>query len=617
MMKYKSLSVIPFLLALSFILTAQSIDIIPQPRSVEMKEGFFTLEENTIVFFNDPQLKSLADYTVANVKTLNNIALQAKYQKSVTPVQKSVSLILDTQLKTAKEGYILSVSSGEIAIKSGTSQGLFYGVQSFLQLVPIDGNKKIQSLVIKDEPRFAWRGLLLDVSRHFFTINEVKRLIDEMVVYKFNLLQLHLTDDQGWRIEIKKLPELTKVGAWRVPRMGVWGEMECPKEGEKATYGGFYTQDEIRDLVRYAAERHVDILPEIDVPGHSLAAISSYPYLSSTGLKYYVNPGCKFYGIDDNSLCAGKESTFDFLDLVFTEVAELFPFEYIHIGGDECFKGFWAKCEYCQKRMKDNDLKDVNELQSYFIKRIEKLLQAKGKKMIGWDEILEGGLAPNATVMSWRGMKGGIAAAKANHHVVMSPNNFVYLDLYQGDPAIEPPTYGNLRLNKVYAFEPVPEGVDSSFILGGQGNLWSESVPTLRHAEYMLWPRAFALSEVLWSPKTYRDWAGFIRTTEVHLQRLSKQDINYSRSFCDAIITPSKDGNGNLLIQLKTELAGLDIYYTFDDTYPDNHSSLYKDGEKLVIPEDADIFRVITFKDGKAFGRIISVPLTDLKKRVR
>jgi hexosaminidase len=615
-MKYKRLSVIPFLLTLSFILTAQSIDIIPQPRSVEIREGFFTLEENTIVFFNDPQLKSLADYTVANIKTLNNIALQAKYQKPGLPVQKSISLILDTQLKTAKEGYILSVSSGEIAIKSGTSQGLFYGVQSFLQLVPID-DRKIQSLIIKDEPRFAWRGLLLDVSRHFFTINEVKRLIDEMVVYKFNILQLHLTDDQGWRIEIKKLPELTKVGAWRVPRMGVWGEMECPKEGEKATYGGFYTQDEIRDLVRYAAERHVDILPEIDVPGHSLAAIASYPYLSSTGLKYSVNPGCKFYGIDDNSLCAGKESTFDFLDLVFTEVAELFPFEYIHIGGDECFKGFWSKCEYCQKRMKDNDLKDVNELQSYFIKRMEKLLQAKGKKMIGWDEILEGGLAPNATVMSWRGMKGGIAAAKANHHVVMSPNNFVYLDLYQGDPSIEPPTYGNLRLNKVYAFEPVPEGVDSSSILGGQGNLWTESVPTLRHAEYMLWPRAFALAEVLWSPKNYRDWAGFIRTTEVHLQRLSKQDINYSRSFCDAIITPSKDGNGNLLIQLKTEIAGLDIYYTFDDTYPDNHSSLYKDGEKLAIPEDADIFRVITYKDGKAIGRIISVPLADLAKRVR
>jgi hexosaminidase len=617
MMKFKSLSIIPFLLTLSFILTAQSIDIIPQPRSVEIREGFFTLEENTIVFFNDPQLKSLADYTVANIKTLNNIALQAKYQKPGLPVQKSVSLILDTQLKTAKEGYILSVSSGEIAVKSGTSQGLFYGVQSFLQLVPIDGNRKIQSLIIKDEPRFAWRGLLLDVSRHFFTINEVKRLIDEMVVYKFNILQLHLTDDQGWRIEIKKLPELTKVGAWRVPRMGVWGEMECPKEGEKATYGGFYTQDEIRDLVRYAAERHIDILPEIDVPGHSLAAIASYPYLSSTGLKYYVNPGCKFYGIDDNSLCAGKESTFDFLDLVFTEVAELFPFEYIHIGGDECFKGFWTKCEYCQKRMKDNDLKDVNELQSYFIKRMEKLLQAKGKKMIGWDEILEGGLAPNATVMSWRGMKGGIAAAKENHHVVMSPNNFVYLDLYQGDPAIEPPTYGNLRLNKVYDFEPVPEGVDSSFILGGQGNLWTESVPTLRHAEYMLWPRAFALAEVLWSPKNYRDWAGFIRTTEVHLQRLSKQDINYSRSFCDAIITSSKDGNGNLLIQLRTEIAGLDIYYTFDNTYPDNHSSLYKDGEKLAIPEDADIFRVTTYRDGKAIGRIISVPLADLTKRVR
>jgi hexosaminidase len=617
MMKYKSLSIFPFLLTLSFILTAQSIDIIPQPRSVEIREGFFTLNEKTIIFFNDPQLKSLADYTVANIKSLGNIELQVKNQKAGLPVQKSISLILDTKANIPKEGYTLTVTPGEMVIKGGTSQGLFYGVQSFLQLLPVNGDRKIQSLVINDEPRFAWRGILLDVSRHFFTIDEVKRLIDEMVVYKFNLLHLHLADDQGWRIEIKQLPELTKVGAWRVPRTGLWGDSQCPEEGEAATYGGFYTQDEIKDLVRYASERYVDILPEIEMPGHSLAAIASYPYLSSTGVKYNVNPGCKFYGTDDNSLCPGKESTFDFINIVLGEVAELFPFEYVHIGGDECFKGFWTKSEECQKRMKDNNLNDVDELQSYLIKRVEKILQDKGKKLIGWDEILEGGLAPNATVMSWRGMKGGIAAAKANHHVVMSPNNFVYLDLYQGDPAIEPPTYGKLRLNKVYAFEPVPEGVDSSFILGGQGNLWTESVPTFRHAEYMLWPRSFALAEILWSPKNFRDWDGFIRRTEVHLQRLSHQDINYSRSFCDAIINPSKDQNGNLLIQLGSEIEGFDIYYTFDDTYPDHHSPLYKNGEKLTIPKDADIFRVITYKDGKPVGRMITIPIVDLAKRVR
>ena len=236
---------------------------------------------------------------------------------------------------------------------------------------------------------------------------------------------------------------------------------------------------------------------------------------------------------------------------------------------------------------------------------------------MGWDEILEGGLAPNATVMSWRGMKGGIAAARANHHVVMSPNNYAYLDLYQGDPAIEPPTYSMLRLNKVYAFEPVPEGVDSSFILGGQGNLWTESVPTFRQAEYMLWPRSFALAEILWSPKSYRNWDEFIRRTEVHLERLSKADINFARSFYDAIIIPSKDEKGDLSIQLGSEIEGLEIYYTFDNTYPDHHSPKYKNGEKLTIPEDADTFRVITYREGKPVGRIITVPLVDLAKRVR
>jgi len=256
-----------------------------------------------------------------------------------------------------------------------------------------------------------------------------------------------------------------------------------------------------------------------------------------------------------------------------------------------------------------------NDLQSYFVKRLEKILEAKGKKLIGWDEILEGGLAPNAAVMSWRGMEGGVAAAKANHHVVMSPSDYAYLDLYQGDPAIEPRTYGMVRLNKVYSFEPVPDGVDSTFILGGQGNLWSEGVPTFRHAEYMLWPRAFALSEVFWSPKQSRDWDGFVRRMETHLQRLSQADINYSRSVYDAIITPVKDEKENLLIQLSTEIEGFEIYYSFDDTYPDNHSSLYNKREKLMIPKNSDTFRVITYRDGKAIGRIITISVADLAKR--
>jgi acetyl esterase/lipase len=427
---------------------------------------------------------------------------------------------------------------------------------------------------------------------------------------------LHLADDQGWRLEIKSLPELTKIGAWRVPRTGEWGERDAPKAGEAATDGGFYTQEEIKELIRYASSRYIQILPEIDVPAHSLAAIAAYPNLSCTKLRYPVDPGCRFYGIEDNVLCPGQEATFEFLDKVFTEVAALFPFEYIHIGGDECYKAFWKNCPACQQRMKDNNLKDENELQSYFVKRLEKILQAKGKKLIGWDEILEGGLAPDATVMSWRGMDGGIEAAKAKHHVVMTPSTHAYLDLYQGDPAIEPPTYGMLRLRDVYNFEPVPDGVDARYILGGQGNLWTERVPVFRHAEYMLWPRAMALSEAVWSPAGKKDWNSFIRRMEEHFKRLDAADINYARSVYDPIIEPSRNAMGDLQIQLDTEIEGLELYYTFDNTYPDQHSTHYKKGQILSIPTDADHFKVVSYRGGKLVGRTVTVSLEELKKRI-
>jgi hexosaminidase len=595
----------------------EDFSVIPQPVMVKLNQGSFTIKNRTHIYCKSEDLLSTGKYLSEH---LGGLEIKNGSGSGIN------LMIAGEEIKgLGTEGYLLNITHGKIDIVANKPNGIFYGVQTLLQMLPpitVNSSKKdyplceVKCAEIKDFPRFQWRGLLLDVSRHFFTIGEIKEMIDQMVMYKFNVLQLHLTDDQGWRIEIKSMPELTKTGAWRVPRTGLWWDRESPKEGEKATYGGFYTQEEIRDLVKYAAERYVNILPEIEAPGHSLAAIASYPYLSSTGLKYKVNPGSKFYTIEDNSLCAGKESTYEYMDKVFTEVAGLFPFEYIHIGGDECYKGFWKKCPYCQKKMRENGLKDEKELQSYFVKRLEKMLETKGKKLIGWDEILEGGLAPNATVMSWRGMEGGISAAKARHHVVMSPVDFAYLDYYQGDPAIEPPTFAMLRLNKVYTFEPLPEGVDSSFILGGQGNLWTESVPTFRHAEYMLWPRSFALSEVFWSPKNARDWTGFVHRTEMNLERLKQMDINFATSFRDAIIKPSKDEKGNLLIQLDTEIEGLELFYTFDNTYPDNHSPLYKKGEKLTIPTDADTFRVITYRDGKAFGRMITVPLSDLVKRI-
>ena len=600
----------------SFSTQAQQINIIPQPKEIALKSGQFVINEKIVVLFNDEQLKFLAAYTSDMFKSATNF-LPAVVSTSGTAVKsRAINLIIDPKAATEKEGYLLDVSSNSVVVKALTPQGLFYGVQSLLQMIPIEGELNIPAVSIKDEPRFPWRGLMLDVSRHFFSMDQVKRMIDQMVIYKFNILHLHLTDDQGWRMQINTLPELTSVAAWRVPRTGLWWDRDCPQEGEAATYGGFYTQQELKELIAYASARFVDVLPEIDVPGHSLAAIAAYPFLSSTKLNYKVNPGCKFYGIDDNSLCAGKESTFEFLDKVFTEVAEVFPFEYIHIGGDECYKGFWEKCEDCQQRMKENGLKNTNELQSYFIKRLEKMLEQKGKKLMGWDEILEGGLAPKASVMSWRGMGGGIAAAKQNHHVVMSPTDYAYLDLYQGDPSIEPPTYSMLRFKTVYDFEPLPDGVDANYILGGQGNLWTESVPTFRHAEYMLWPRSFALSEVLWSEKADKNWNQFVGRTEAHLKRLSKSDINYATSFYDAIVTPLKGAQDSLLIQVDTELEGLDIYYSFENVYPDHHTPKYKKGEKLSIPKDADTFRVITYRDGKPLGKIITISIQELIKRL-
>jgi hexosaminidase len=613
MMNQKRITVIAVCLLMLLQLqqaAGQDYNVIPRPAKLVPMKGSFELDNKTCVQYTDDKLKELSEYIRGSVHSLTGIDMEKESSAKV------VKLVIQPERKGNPEGYQLNVTPTKITITSAAPHGIFYGVQTLLQLIPINGLNKIPCVSIQDEPRFGWRGLMLDVSRHFFTVAEIKKMLDQMALYKFNLLHLHLSDDQGWRLEIKSLPELTTTGAWRVPRTGLWWERDAPREEEAATYGGFYTHEDIKDILEYAAARHIKVLPEIDVPGHSLAAIAAYPHLSSTKLRYKVNPGSKFYTIDDNSLCPGQEATFDFLEKVFTEVAALFPFEYIHIGGDECYKGFWTKCANCQQRMKDNGLKNENELQSYFVKRLEQLLKSKGKKLLGWDEILEGGLAPEATVMSWRGMGGGIEAAKAKHHVVMSPTTHAYLDLYQGDPALVPPTYSMLRLKDVYSFEPVPAGVDDSFILGGQGNLWSESVPTWRHAEYMLWPRSFALSEALWSPSKSRDWNDFIRRIEAHFKRMDLLDINYARSMYDPIIQPSKNDKGILQLQLDTEVPGLDIYYTFDNTYPDRHSAKYSAAEVLKMPDDADTFRVITYRNGEKTGRLLTVALTELEKRV-
>ena len=591
--------------------------LIPIPQTVTYAETAFKISQGTTIGLesSSAELLSIADYFNHKVNPALGYSLEVKEQGDI-----QFSLINNPDL--GNEGYHLKVEKRQITIEANQPAGIFYGVQTLLQMLPKEiRSQQVQHDVewaiagadITDKPQFPWRGLMLDVSRHWFTKEEVMRFIDELAEYKMNVFHWHLTDDQGWRIEIKSLPNLTAKGAWRAKRVGQWWQREPQQPDEEATYGGYYTQEDIKDVLAYAKQRYVRVIPEIDVPGHSLATLVAYPELACMKAPKYVNVGNKFYGEDENTLCAGKEETFEFLDKVFTEVAALFPDEYIHVGGDECFKGFWHKCPRCQARMKAENLKDENELQSYVIHRLESILKAKGKKLIGWDEILEGGLAPDATVMSWRGMEGGIKAAKANHHVIMTPTQHCYLDLWQGEPSVEPDTYSMCRLSDSYRFNPVPDSVPAEMVLGGQGNLWSESVPTFRHAEYMTWPRGWALAEVLWSGPAKTDWDEFWPRVEKHFKRADIAGINYARSMYNAIITPYKENN-ECLIKLDCELKDSDIYYTFDNTDPDSFSPKYF--EPLRIPKNATWLRVVTYRNGKPSGKVITLRIDELLKRI-
>jgi hexosaminidase len=436
----------------------------------------------------------------------------------------------------------------------------------------------------------------------------------------------HLTDDEGWRVEIKSLPKLTEVGAWRVPRVGRFGDTRpYPQPGEKATYGGFYTQDQIREIVAYAKARNITIVPEIDVPGHSMAALAAYPELSTKKEDKFVNPGSKFaewYGngqfkmLIENTLNPADERVYEFLDKVFGEIAQLFPGEYIHMGGDECYHGYWEEDPDVQKFMKKNKIENSHELQSYFVKRVEKIISSKGKKMIGWDEILEGGLAEGAAVMSWRGMEGGIEAAKMGHEVVMTPTTFAYLDYTQGDHSVENPIYANLSLEKSYNFEPVPEEVDANYILGGQGNLWTEVIPNLDFAYYMTYPRAFALSETFWTPKDKKNWESFISRTEAQFIRFDASQTNISHAVYDPIIQVSKgEDSKKLICELKNSIPGADVYYTIDNTYPPQFGQKYSG--PFEIPEGNLSLRTQTIRDGKPLGRELIIHRSELEKRVQ
>jgi len=611
-----------------FYARSQDVYVIPEPVKVTTNKFVsFKLSNPIVVHVESAEAQSAANCLSERLTPATGYLVKTGNK----PGAIELNINKKRNAEIGPEGYTLDVTSDKVIINANTSAGLFYGVQTLLQLLPKEiENHTIQNGVswtipgvnIVDYPRFAWRGIMLDVSRHFFSVDEVKHYIDNISRYKYNVFHWHLTDDHGWRIEIKSLPRLTEIGGCRVKRAGKFGDYEWPKDGEPATDCGYYTQEQIKDVIAYAAARHIQVMPEIDVPGHSAAAIAAYPDLSCTNNpKAFVNPGSKvsewykdgtFKLLIDNSLDPANERVYTFLDTVFTEVAGLFPFKYIHMGGDECYHGYWEKDPGCQKLMREKGLKNSDELQSYFVKRAAKIIEAKGKKVIGWDEILKGGLAPDAAVMSWTGMQGGTEAAKQGHEVVMTPNQYTYIDLPQGDISVEPEclTWGSVRLKKAYEFEPIPDGIDPKYILGGQANLWAEKVYDMHHGEYMTYPRAWALSDVFWSPKAKRDWPGFVSRMEKQMPRADIAGINYARSAYDAIVRPYKE-KGKLKVELSTEIEGETIYYSFDG----GEYKQYK--EPIDIPSNIQKLSVYTTygKDNK--GKTITLPLSTLLTRTK
>src|SRR6185312_12489417 len=521
--------------------------VIPLPQKMEMREGAFHLTGSTAIYV-DSTSRETAPFLAERLRASTGYPLKVT-TKSRADAAIAGGILLTTRnanTNLGPEGYELIAAPDSVVIRAPTQAGLFYGVQTLFQLLPpeIFSSNRVQNVdwqipcvQIEDWPRFKWRGILFDVSRHFFNKAEVETVLDAMALHKLNTFHWHLTDDHGWRIEIKKYPKLTQIGAWR-PGAGFGFDPKASDAyGPDGRYGGFYTQNDIRDVVKYAAARHITIVPEIEMPGHSTAALAAYPQYSCTGGPFepLMTAGI-FNGIYDPS----KEETFEFLAGVLKEVGQLFPGKYIHVGGDEVPKDTWKTNAACQSLMKREGLKNEEELQSWFMRRIEKIVNSTGHSMIGWSEILQGGLATNAAVMDWIG--GARDAANAGHYVVMTPTAYCYFDFYQStNKAAEPEAAGwggPLPLDKMYSFEPMPADMPASlqsYILGTQGNLWTERIPNLRHAEYMLFPRACALAEVSWSAQNARDWDDFMRRLQLHVQRLSELNINYRHA---AVETP-------------------------------------------------------------------------------
>ncbi len=530
-------------LFLSVLANAQSptLPIIPIPQKITAKAGQFELNAQTTLRFdlNNEQIALASNYFNQWLSKYAGYSLSTGKQD-----KNSILLELTTGVSQA-EGYRLQISGDQIKIQAWQPAGLFYGIQTLIQLFPIQAaaSTKLAAVDIEDHPAFAYRGAMLDVGRYFFPVEQVKAFIDMLARYKINRFHWHLTEDQGWRIEIKKYPKLQEVAAWRSESI-VGHYNSTPRKFDGQKHGGYYTQEEVKDIVEYARKRFITVIPEIEMPGHAQAAIAAYPELGCLDTKLEVG---KVWGVSSNVFCP-NEATFTFLENVLSEVIALFPSPYIHIGGDECPKDQWKTNATAQAIIKREKLKDEHELQSYFIRRMEKFLNQQGRQIIGWDEILEGGLAPNATVMSWRGTEGGIEAAKQGHNVIMTPTSYCYLDYYQSLHADEPLAIGGfLPLEKVYSYNPIPAELNaeqSKYILGAQANLWTEYISTESKLQYMFSPRAQALAETTWSGESRKNFPDFVQRLAVHMQRWKKEGYNFGNHLYDVKAMAKVEGNG-------------------------------------------------------------------------
>lgn len=581
--------------AISLSAQAQRMNIIPEPVMVRENEGTFFIKPSTTVY-SSPGFSDVG----ALFSETSGIAASPKHRKenAVGIVRASFADMADSN------AYQLNIQENYIEIKASGVTGALYGMQSLLQLIATQpAVNTVPAGLITDRPRFQYRGMHLDVSRNFFPVAFVKKFIDLMALYKMNTFHWHLTDGAGWRLEIKKYPALTQRAAWRTH--AAWTDWQANgrrylQEGDPNAYGGYYTQQEARDIVAYAARRGITVIPEIEMPGHSEEVLAVYPHLSCSGLPY-----------KNSEFCLGNDSTFIFLEDVLDEVRAIFPSTYLHIGGDEADKKAWKNCPKCQQRIRAEKLKNEEELQSYAVRRMERYLIGHGRKLLGWDEILEGGLAPEATVMSWRGEKGGITAATEGHDVVMTPGGYCYFDSYQADPATEPQAIGGfLPLSKVYSYEPVPAGLDAAkakHVLGAQANLWTEYMPTTYQVEYMTFPRMLALAEVVWSPKEKRDWEDFKVRLQKHYGLLQKKQVNYYRPSYQLQIKTHIDQQQKITtVYFDSEQYRPVIRYTLDGTAPAASAALYNG--PFEIKGSAKVTAAI-FRDTLLMGRPATLPV--------